>query len=101
MACGIPIVSFRVGGVPELVRPGVTGYLADAENVEEFRQGLIDLLEAPELRAQMSQNCRNIALEEYTLDLQTQRYVELYNHILHQTNSGNKKGALFESTSLN
>lgn len=101
MACGTPIVSFRVGGVSELVRPGVTGYLADAENVEEFRQGLIDLLEAPELRAQMSQNCRNIALEEYTLDLQTQRYIELYNHILHETNSGNKKGALFESTSLN
>ena len=29
MACGTPLVSFRVGGVPELVRPGITGYLAE------------------------------------------------------------------------
>jgi len=27
MACGTPMVSFKVGGVPDLVRPGITGYL--------------------------------------------------------------------------
>jgi glycosyltransferase involved in cell wall biosynthesis len=34
------------------------------------------------LMAQMGQNCRAIALQEYSLDLQTQRYVELYQQIL-------------------
>ena len=82
MACGTPMVSFRVGGVPELVRPGVTGYLAEAENVEDFRQGVMHLLEDPALRSQMSQNCRSIALREYPLALQTQRYIELYENVL-------------------
>jgi len=36
MACGTPMVSFKVGGVPDLVRPGITGYLAEPENVEDF-----------------------------------------------------------------
>jgi len=31
MACGTPMVSFKVGGVPDLVRPGITGYLATPE----------------------------------------------------------------------
>lgn len=31
MACGTPMVSFRVGGVTDLVRPGITGYLAEPE----------------------------------------------------------------------
>jgi len=34
------MVSFRVGGVSELVRPGITGYLAEPENIEDFRDGL-------------------------------------------------------------
>jgi len=44
MACGTPMVSFKVGGVPDLVRPGITGYLAEPENVED-RDGIVQLLE--------------------------------------------------------
>ncbi len=82
MACGTPMVSFKIGGVPDLVRPGITGYLATPEDADDFCKGIIELLEDENLRDSMSQNCRAIAIEEYPLELQAKQYIELYNHIL-------------------
>lgn len=82
MACGTPMVSFRIGGVPDLVRPGVTGYLAEPENAKDFCNGIMQLLEDRSLRDHMSQQCRAIALEEYPLELQAKRYIELYRQAL-------------------
>lgn len=82
MACGTPMVSFKIGGVPDLVRPGVTGYLATPEDAEDFCKGIVQLLEDQNLRDRMSQQCRAIVLEEYPLKLQAQRYIELYSKAL-------------------
>jgi len=82
LACGTPMVSFKVGGVPDLVRPGITGYLATAEDAEDMSKGIVELLEDDNLREQMSKNCRAIALKEYSLEIQAQRYIKLYNQVL-------------------
>lgn len=82
MACGTPMVSFKIGGVPDLVRPGLTGYLASPENTTDFCNGIIQLLEDKTLREQLSQHCREIALTEYPLSLQAKSYVELYQQVL-------------------
>ncbi len=82
MACGTPMVSFKIGGVPDLVRPGITGYLATPEDADDFCDGIMKLLEDENLRDEMSQNCRAIALEEYPLELQAKRYIDLYHQIL-------------------
>lgn len=82
MACGTPMVSFKVGGVPDLVRPGITGYLAEPENDRDLCQGIIQLLEERNLRERMGENCRKIAIEEYSLELQAKRYLELYRQLL-------------------
>lgn len=86
MACGTPMVSFDVGGVSDLVRQGITGYLATAEDAVDFADGVAQLLSEPELRQQMSRNCRAIALKEYPLELQAQRYIELYQKALQGQN---------------
>jgi len=80
MACGTPMVSFKVGGVPDLVRPGITGYLATPEDVKDFCNGIVQLLE-DQSRSRMGQQCRVIALDEYPLQLQAKRYVKLYRQI--------------------
>ncbi len=80
MSCGTPMVSFNVGGVPDLVRHGITGYLAQPENIKDFCNGIINLFEDNKLREQMSQKCREIILSEYPLELQAQRYIELYQY---------------------
>ncbi|BBD69178.1 group 1 glycosyl transferase [Nostoc commune NIES-4072] len=84
MACGTPMVSFKIGGVPDLVRPGITGYLAEPEDALDFCSGIVKLLEDKELRDRMSENCRTIVLKEYSLELQAQRYIELYQQVLSQ-----------------
>ena len=82
MACGTPMVSCNVGGVPDLVRPGVTGYLASSLNVDEFCEGIIQLLEDTELRGILGKQCREIAETEYPLELQAQRYKAVYQALL-------------------
>jgi glycosyltransferase involved in cell wall biosynthesis len=82
MACGTPMVSFDIGGVPDLVRPNITGYLAQPENTQDLCNGIVQLLEDDQLRDKMSENCRTIAVNEYSLDLQAQRYIELYKQVL-------------------
>jgi len=76
------MVSFDVGGVPDLVRHMVTGYLARPEDAKDFCNGIIMLMEDRQLRQTMSVNCRTIALAEYPLELQAKRYIELYTQVL-------------------
>ena len=82
MACGTPMVSFDVGGVPDLVRPGMTGLLAPAEAVDAFTAQVVTLLTQPNLRHTLAAQCRQTAVAEYALDLQAQRYQTLYESLL-------------------
>jgi len=83
-SCGISTVAFDVGGISDIVRHNINGYLAQAENIPDFTQGIIQLLEDDRLRKTMGQQGRSIALEEYSLELQAQRYIELYKLVLPQ-----------------
>jgi glycosyltransferase involved in cell wall biosynthesis len=82
MACGTPMVSFNIGGVGDLVRHGTTGYLASPEDTQDLSKGIVELLEDIKLQKQMSVNCREIVLKEYSLELQIQGYIELYQQAL-------------------
>jgi len=81
-ACGTPTVAFNVGGVPDIVRPGITGYLATPEDADDFCNGIVELLENQSLRDRMSHYCREIAVKEFSLELQAKRYIKLYQNIL-------------------
>lgn len=91
MACGTPTVSFDVGGVPELVRPGITGLLAKAEDTTDLSEKIVTLIENEHLRQQMAENCRVIAEAEYSINLQATRYSELYYQIVHNTDKHKQK----------
>jgi glycosyltransferase involved in cell wall biosynthesis len=96
IACSTPVVSFRIGGVPDIVRHGVTGYLAEPENADDFRQGIIQLLEDNALRIEMGKQGRRIALEEFSIELEAQRYKEVYEEVL---NSREKSISLADEVS--
>ncbi|QUY40606.1 glycosyltransferase family 4 protein [Acaryochloris marina] len=97
MACGTATVSFRVGGVQDLVRPNVTGYLAQEENIEDFSKGIEVLLKDDKLRYEMGLNCRLIALEEYSSKLQAKRYLNLYRALLNRKSNSNQLTQLSSS----
>ncbi|MEM7035134.1 MAG: glycosyltransferase, partial [Chloroflexota bacterium] len=82
LACGTPMVSMDVGGVSDLVRPGVTGLLADPEDATGLADNIVQLLDDNQLRQQMAESCRQIALDEYSSVLQAERYMKLYQQLL-------------------
>ncbi len=82
MSCGVPVVGFDVGGIPDLVRSGETGLLAPPEDVAGLRTAIEAVLNDDDLRARLSANCRRIAVQEYSLEIQAKRYVALYSELV-------------------
>jgi glycosyltransferase involved in cell wall biosynthesis len=82
MACGVPVVGFNVGGIPDLVREGITGNLVPVGDIAGLRDSILCILRNPTLRAAMATNCRRVAVEEYSLEIQARRYINLYETIL-------------------
>jgi glycosyltransferase involved in cell wall biosynthesis len=78
MASGTPVIGFAVGGIPDMVRPGVSGTLVEPENVAALRVAVEDLLNSPAQLDRMGSNCRQIVEEEYCLERQARRYEALY-----------------------
>ena len=78
MACGTPLVAFDVGGVPGLVRPGASGYLARPEDPADFARGIAELLGDETRRRTFGTNCRSIALTEYSASAVVARHIQLY-----------------------
>jgi glycosyltransferase involved in cell wall biosynthesis len=78
LACGTPVVSFRLGGVPDLVRPGITGYLGKPGDADDLSKGIIELLENDTLRGFMREQCRKTVVDEYSLELYVERYLDVY-----------------------
>jgi glycosyltransferase involved in cell wall biosynthesis len=82
MACGIPVVSFAVGGILDMVRSGQTGLLAPPENVNALRSAIETILRDGDLRAKMSAESREIAVKEYGLKVPARRYKALYEELV-------------------
>ena len=82
LACGTPVVGFSVGGIPEMVRSGVTGLLAPPGDERALAGAISHLLENDATREEMSANCRRIATEEYSLEIQANRYIKLYEALM-------------------
>ncbi len=82
IACGTPVVSFKVGGVSDHVRHDITGYLAVPEDYQDFSNGIVQLLEDSNACTSMRQQCRQVAVQEYSLELCVQKHVELYSRLL-------------------
>ncbi|MBF8267294.1 MAG: glycosyltransferase family 1 protein [Dehalococcoidia bacterium] len=62
MACGTPVIASRVGGLPTVVKGGVTGYLIPWRCPEPFADGLDVLLKSPAIRRAMGRASRRLAL---------------------------------------
>ena len=65
MACSRPVVATRVGGLSDMVEPGVTGYLAPAGDVEAIAEGLRKLLADPEHAAELGKHAAQHARQRY------------------------------------
>lgn len=81
MASGTPVLASRLGGVPEVVDHGVTGYLVEPGNVEELRGRLAELLADRAKASRMGQAARDRVLDRFTWQAVADRCLEAYGEL--------------------
>jgi len=82
MACEVPVVASRVGGVPEVVVEGETGYFAQVGDVETMADHALKILASDELQRRLGQRGREIAIARFHTDKVIPLYLEFYDEIL-------------------
>jgi glycosyltransferase involved in cell wall biosynthesis len=78
MAYARPIVATRVGGIPELVDDGRSGYLVDRGDIKEASRMLVELVNKPELRTKMGQTGKAIVESNFSLQKNVHELLSLY-----------------------
>ncbi|MCG3148412.1 MAG: D-inositol-3-phosphate glycosyltransferase [Verrucomicrobiae bacterium] len=81
LACGTPCVGFPIGGVPDMVRPGVTGWLADAVTAEALANAIGTALASIQSGRDWRESCRAVAIVGYDERQQANRYLELFSEL--------------------
>jgi N-acetyl-alpha-D-glucosaminyl L-malate synthase BshA len=84
MACKVPAIATRVGGVPELIDHGETGLLYGVGDVDGMAQGAIDLLTNRERLEEMRETARRTAQKRFCATLVVPQYVNYYESVLGQ-----------------
>ena len=78
MACGKPLIGTRVGGIPELIDHGRSGFLVDRRDTAAMTERILELLRDPDLRRRMGEAGRQIAVEKFNHKKNVAQLVELY-----------------------
>ncbi len=81
MACGVPVIGTRAGGLPELIQDGESGILAEIGAVEEMARRGLELLEDVESHRAMSRTARDVARRRFPIASVVDRYVALYEEV--------------------
>jgi N-acetyl-alpha-D-glucosaminyl L-malate synthase BshA len=82
MACKVPSIATRVGGVTELIDDGVTGLLYPVGNVEDMAAGAISLLKDRERLEAMRDAGRKTAQNRFCSSLVVPQYMKYYEQVL-------------------
>ncbi|WMW66079.1 glycosyltransferase [Nitratidesulfovibrio liaohensis] len=78
MAAGVPVCSFRVGGLPEQVEEGVTGALADEGDWGGLAASVVGLLERPRLARTLGRAGQDVWRTRFTVDRMVEDYLKVY-----------------------
>jgi len=82
MACGVPPVATRVGGLPELVTDGVDGFLAPVGDIAAQSRQVIELLTNEPLHQKMAEAARRTAVERFASSKIIPQYEQYYEEVI-------------------
>lgn len=77
MACGVPCVGFRVGGIPEMIDHKRNGYVARFQDAADLAEGICFVLEGAD-RQQLREACLHKVAHSYSQQSVAKRYIEEY-----------------------
>jgi glycosyltransferase involved in cell wall biosynthesis len=78
LSCGLPIVATRVGGIPDIVEVGTSGFLVDRGDIDGLASALITLLRVPSQCLRMGRAAKEFADTHLDISRTADRLVELY-----------------------
>lgn len=81
MACGVPAVTTNIGGLPELIEDGISGYLCDPEDIEGMAQKSLHILNDKNL-GKFKKASINRSLKHFSIDMIGPEYEALYNKLM-------------------
>ncbi|MGC9202021.1 MAG: glycosyltransferase family 4 protein [Thermoproteota archaeon] len=85
MATGKPVVASEVGGIPEVVKNGLTGKLVKPENPKELADALLELLSDEQKIRKIGYNARRVAENEFSWEVIAKKTEEIYRKTLDKT----------------
>src|SRR5438874_130594 len=87
MACEVPVIATRVGGIPEVVRDGVDGFLYDVGDMHAMADGCLSILNNPQLRDNLGKAAREHANGEFCASKIVLKYEDLYSRTIEEARS--------------
>ncbi len=82
MACGVPPVATRVGGVSELITHSVDGFMEEVGDIHSQARRVLSLLTDVDLYANVAEAARNTALKRFCTDELIPRYERMYSALI-------------------
>ena len=73
-----PAISSNLSGIPELLRPGQTGWLTEAGNVDQFAAALLDIKNDPARAYEMARAGRQVVAEEFDVNTNAMTQIKLF-----------------------
>lgn len=80
LSCGIPVVAFNTGGIPEMIDHGSNGFLAAQRSANELAEGISKIIRNEAPYQSLSDNARRKVLDNFTNDRVSRKYIEVYQH---------------------
>ena len=77
-ACGIPVVAFNIGGLPDIVEHQQSGWLAPAFDTDSLAQGMTWILQDPARWLQLSSHARQLVEQRFAPEVVVRQYLDVY-----------------------
>ncbi|MEJ2163891.1 MAG: glycosyltransferase [Desulfobacterales bacterium] len=82
MACGVPVVGFEIGGIPDMIEHKKNGFLARSKDVASLLEGIKWALSLHDRGINISAFCRERAERKFALEVQANAYKKLYDSLI-------------------
>ena len=88
MACEVPVIASRVGGIPEVVTDGETGFLSEVGDVDKMAEDAARLLTDEKLRLKLGRALVSQQSRRYRTDVVIPQYIDFYEKVIAKNRIG-------------